>query len=279
MNRSSYRGTSFNLPSNKNLWTVCGELDSISELQECARRKFMMLYDEKKVSNPEITYSDFTKEQDAVTGVHLGEFKVQNYEDRLFSSYLIYPFSVFDTFLDEFVSDLKKLNIPLKVGKKASKTEKLTQILKQLRGRGIKPVIEPFKMDLFDYYRIRRNVVAHNLPSSKYKTAFTKVYTHRSDILSIYPNQANALDKSMSMSYDDFIVCTANLKNIADLLTVEVGKSLNWVKIGKSRPSWIDYKQLKTMHFDTEKKIGHIRTTVRSIYGISLTDKECKSFI
>ena len=279
MNRSSYRGTSFNLPSNKNLWTVCGELDSISELQECARRKFMMLYDEKKVSNPEITYSDFTKEQDAVTGVHLGEFKVQNYEDRLFSSYLIYPFSVFDTFLDEFVSDLKKLNITLKVGKKASKTEKLTQILKQLRGRGIKPVIEPFKMDLFDYYRIRRNVVAHNLPSSKYKTAFTKVYTHRSDILSIYPNQANALDKSMSMSYDDFIVCTANLKNISDLLTIAVGKSVNWEKVGKSRPSWMDYKQLKTMHFETEKKIGHIRTTVRSLYGVSLTDKECKAFI
>ena len=279
MNRLSYRGTSFNLPSNKNLWTVCGELDSISELQECARRKFMMLYDEKKVSNPGFSFSDFTKEQAAVIGVHLGEFKVQNYEDRLFSSYLIYPFSVFDTFLDDFVSDLKKLNITLKVGKKASKTEKLTQILKQLRGRGIKPVIEPFKMDLFDYYRIRRNVVAHNLPASKYKTAFTKVYTHRSDILSIYPNQANALDKSMSMSYDDFIVCTANLKNISDLLTTAVGKSVNWEKVGKSRPSWMDYKQLKTMHFETEKKIGHIRTTVRSLYGVSLTDKECKAFI
>lgn len=279
MNRLSYRGTSFNLPSNKNLWTVCGELDSISELQECARRKFMMLYDEKKVSNPGFSFSDFTKEQAAVTGVHLGEFKVQNYEDRLFSSYLIYPFSVFDTFLDDFVSDLKKLNITLKVGKKASKTEKLTQVLKQLRGRGIKPVIEPFKMDLFDYYRIRRNVVAHNLPASKYKTAFTKVYTHRSDILSIYPNQANALDKSMSMSYDDFIVCTANLKNISDLLTTAVGKSVNWEKVGKSRPSWMDYKQLKTMHFETEKKIGHIRTTVRSLYGVSLTDKECKAFI
>ena len=174
---------------------------------------------------------------------------------------------------------MKKLNITLKVGKKASKTEKLTQILKQLRGRGIKPVIEPFKMDLFDYYRIRRNVVAHNLPSSKYKTAFTKVYTHRSDILSIYPNLTNALDKSMSISYDDFIVCTANLKNISDLLTIAVGKSVNWEKVGKSRPSWMDYKQLKTMHFETEKKIGHIRTTVRSLYGVSLTDKECKAFI
>ena len=279
MNRLSYRGTSFNLPSNKNLWKVCGELDSISELQECARRKFMMLYDEKKVSNPEFTFPDFTKEQAAVTGVHLGEFKVQNYEDRLYSSYLIYPFSVFDTFLDDFVSDLKKLNITLTVREKASKPEKLSQILKQLRGRRIIPVIEPFKMELFDYYRTRRNVVAHNLPVSTYKTAFTKVYTHRSDILSIYPNQANALDKSMSMSYDDFIICTANLKNISDLLTIAVGKSVNWEKIGKSRPSWMDYKQLKTMHFETEKKIGHIRTTVRSLYGVSLTDKECKAFI
>lgn len=279
MNRSSYRGTSFNLPSNKKLWTVCGELDSISELQECARRKFMMLYDERKAGEPSITFPDFTKEQAGLTGVHLGEFKVQNYEDKLFSSYLIYPFSVFDTFLDDFVSDLKKLNIKLKVGKKASKPEKLAQILKQLRGRKIKPNIDQFKMDLFDYYRIRRNVVAHNLPALKYKSAFSKIYAQRSDILSIYPNQANALDKSMSMSYDDFIVCTANIKNIADLLTVEVGKSINWEKIGKSRLSWIDYKQLKGMHFDTEKKIGHVRTTVRSIYGVSLTDKECKAFI
>jgi len=279
MNRLSYRGTSFNLPSNKKLWTVCGELDSISELQECARRKFMMLYDERKASAPSITFPDFTSEQAAITGVHLGEFKVRNYEDKLFSSYLIYPFSVFDTFLDDFVSDLKKLNITLKVGKKTSKPEKLAQILKQLRGRKIKPSIDQFKMDLFDYYRIRRNVIAHNLPVSKYKSVFCKIYAHRSDILSVYPSQTNALDKSMSMSYDDFIICTAILKNIADLLTVEVGKSINWEKIGKSRPSWIDYKQLKTMHFDTEKKIRHIRTTVRSIYGISLTDKECTAFI
>lgn len=279
MNRKLYRGTSFNLPSNKKLWTVCGELDSISELQECARRKFMMIYDERKVTDPSISFPDFTSEQAAITGVHLGEFKVQNYEDKLFSSYLIYPFSVFDTFLDDFVSDLKKLNIKLKVGKKASKPEKLAQILKQLRGRKIKPNIDQFKIDLFDYYRIRRNVVAHNLPDIKYKSVFSKIYAHRSDILSIYPNQANALDKSMSMSYDDFIICTANLKNIADLLTVEVGKSINWEKIGKSRPSWIDYKQLKGMHFDTDKKIGHVRTTLRSIYGVSLTDKECKAFI
>ena len=279
MNRFSYRGTSFNLPSNKKLWTLCGELDSISELQECARRKFMMLYDERKVDTPSITFPDFTKEQSVITGVHLGEFKVQNYEDKLFSSYLIFPFSVFDTFLDDFVSDLKKLNITLKVRKIASKPEKLAQILKQLRGRKIKPNIDQFKMDLFDYYRIRRNVVAHNLPASKYKSAFSKIYVHRSDILSIYPNQANALDKSMNMSYDDFIVCTANLKNIADMLTVEVGKSINWEQIGKSRPSWIDYKQLKTIHFDTEKKIDLIRTTISSIYGVSLTDKECKAFI
>lgn len=279
MNRSSYRGTSFNIPSNKQLWTVCGELDSISELQECARRKFMKLYDEKKANDPSVTFADFTREQSAIAGVHLGEFKVQNYEDKLFSSYLIYPFSVFDTFLDGFVSDLKKLNITLKVGKKASKPEKLEQILKQLRRRKIRPNIDQFKLDLLDYYRIRRNVVAHNLPNSKYKSAFSKVYVHRANILSIYPNQANALDNSMSMSYDDFIVCTANLKNIADLLTVAVGQSVNWENIGRSHPSWIDYNQLKRMHFDTEKKIGHIRTTVRSLYGVSLTDKECKAFI
>ncbi len=32
MNRSSHRGTSFNLQSNKNLWTVCGELDELAGL-------------------------------------------------------------------------------------------------------------------------------------------------------------------------------------------------------------------------------------------------------
>ena len=128
MNRLGYRGTSFNLPSNKQLWAVCEELDSISELLECARRKFMMLYDERKASDPSITFPDFTSEQASITGVHLGKFKVQDYEGKLFSSYLIYPFSVFDTFLDDFVSDLKKLNITLKVGKEAGKPGKKAQI-------------------------------------------------------------------------------------------------------------------------------------------------------
>lgn len=141
------------------------------------------------------------------------------------------------------------------------------------------PNIDQFKFDLFDYYRIRRNVVAHNLSNSQYKSAFAKVLFHKSDILSNYPNQANALDVSMNMSYDDFIVCTANLKNIADLITVAVGKNINWEKVGKSHPSWMDYKQLNAIHFDIEKKIGHIRTTVKSLYGVTLTDKECKAFI
>lgn len=279
MNRLSYRGTSFNLPSNKSFWTVCGELDSISELQECARRRFIMLYNERKKKDPSISFSDFTREQSALTGVHSVNFLDLDYEDKLYSSYLIYPFSTFDTFLDNFVLDLRTLFISLKVGKRSSKPEKLAQILKQLKGRGIKPNIEQFKFDLFDYYRTRRNVIAHNLPPSKYKAAFDKVYAHKSDILSIYHNQANALDTSMNMSYDDFIVCTANLKNIADSLTVAVGNSINWEKVGASRPSWIDYKQLKSMHFKTkEKKINFVRNTVRTLYGVSLADKECEAF-
>ncbi len=261
------------------MWKICGELDSIIEFQECARRKFMMLYDEEKVTDPSITFSGFTREQSVLTGVNLGSFKEQDYEDKLFSSFLIFPFSVFDTFLDDFVSDLKMLNIKLKVNRKAGKKEKLTQILKQLKGRRIKPGIDQFKLDLFDYYRIRRNVVAHNLPASKYKAAYAKVLAHKTEVLAIYQSQRTVLDASMKMTYDDFIVCTANLKNIADLITVAVGKNVNWVKIGKSHPSWVDYNQLKGNPFDLDKKIRYIRALVGSKYGVSLSEKECKAFI
>ena len=64
-----------------------------------------------------------------------------------------------------------------------------------------------------------------------------------------------------------------------DLLIAVVGKSLNWGKIGRTRPAWIDYKQLKTMYLDAEKKVSHVRKTVQTLYGVKWTDSECMAFL
>ena len=141
-------------------------------------------------------------------------------------------------------------------------------------------MIEQYKLDLLDYTRLRRNAIAHDLPASTYFDAFNKVAKHKADFLKIYPNQKAILSSYDNFGFDDFILCTANLKNISDMLTVAIGRKLDWKKIGKSKPSYINYGKIKGYGpLENERKITHIQNTIQTIYGIKLSEKECKYFL
>ena len=227
----------------------------------------------------------FTNKIATGTKVNLGFFDFDNYENSLYASYIIYPYGAFDCFIQDIIKNLKDLLINIKIDKykgKGTKRKgtKLSQLLKQLKKRGIDVRIEQFKIDLFEYYRLRRNSVAHMLPETTYISSFNKSVKSRHLVSKTYPNQPNALTSYDKMTFDDFVVCTANLKNISDIITRTIEKNINWEKIGKSHPYWINYKKINAIcSFEKQKKIDFVRKVIEGRYGVELSDELCESFL
>lgn len=230
MERHAYRGTSFDIPANKKFRKQCGEYDSLIQFEECCHRALIERYNEEKGKDHSLSFKLFTPKIATGTKVNLGFFDFDNYENSLYASYIIYPYGAFDCFIQDIIKDLKDFKINIKIDKQKGKGTKLSQLLKQLKKRGIDVRIEQFKIDLFEYYRLRRNSVAHMLPETTYISSFNKSVKSRHLVSKTYPNQPNALTSYDKMTFDDFVVCTANLKNISDIITRTIEKNINWKK-------------------------------------------------
>lgn len=285
MKRHAYRGTSFDIPANKKFWKQCGEYDSLIQFEECCHRALLERYNEEKGKDHSLSFKLFTNKIAAGTKVNLGFFDFDNYENSLYASYIIYPYGAFDCFIQDIIKDLKDLLINIKIDKykgkgTKSKGTKLSQLIKQLKTKGIDVKIEQFKKNLFEYYRLRRNSVAHMLPETTYISSFNKSVKSRHLVNITYPNQPNALTSYDKMTFDDFVVCTANLKNISDIITRTIEKNINWEKIGKSHPCWINYKKINAIFsFEKQKKIDFVRKVIEGRYGVELSDELCESFL
>lgn len=123
---------------------------------------------------------------------------------------------------------------------------------------------------------MRRNAVAHGLDDSHFQSALVKAVSWKADIKSRYGNFGDLLDTGGHLTFYDFLLCTTNVKNIADLMTIAIETGINWRKVGKSHPKYIDYKQMNGMNRD--KKIEYIRKRVHAMYSITLTDVQCSYF-
>ena len=280
MKRHAYRGTSFDIPANKKFWKQCGEYDSLIQFEECCHRALLERYDEEKGKDHSLSFKLFTQKMAVGTKVNLGFFDFDNYENSLYASYIIYPYGAFDCFIQDVIKDLKDFKINIKIDKQKGKGTKLSQLLKQLKTRGIDVKIEQFKIDLFEYYRLRRNSVAHMLPETTYISSFNKSVKSRHLVSKTYPNQPNALTSYDKMTFDDFVVCTANLKNISDIITRTIEKNINWEKIGKSHRYWINYKNINAIcSFEKQKKMDFVRKVIEGRYGVELSDELCESFL
>lgn len=281
MKRNAYRGTSFNLPCNRKFWKKCGDFDSLIQFQECAYRALMDDLSKKQKANSALDLDNYMKFLAAQVHVNLGGFKLPDFQNYMYAAYLVYPYANFDCFLDELVGNLAQLGIKLKIRQAKSKkvSTKLIQVLKQLKNKGINVSIDSYKLEMFDFYRLRRNAVAHMLSGSMYISAFNKIQKSKKQVLKTYPHQPNALQSANQINFDDFIVCTANLKNIADIIVRAIESHINWKKIGKTHPKWIDYKVFNSFcPLERARRIGYIKSKVASLYGVQLTDEECKCF-
>ena len=136
-----------------------------------------------------------------------------------------------------------------------------------LSQNGISPSIEKFKKDLYDYYRLLRNDVAHCL-NQDYKKEYKAL--DKIAIAAFYPTLNEPKEKPL-LSFDDFILCTANIKNIADLLTVSLLPHIDWKQLVLSNKDKLIPQYVRFLHEGRTKRLHtYVSNCVKSLYGYTL---------
>lgn len=269
-NRSTYRKTTFDIPSNRNLWLTLGQYDALVEYQEVASRYYLGSFDAKKES-----FDTFLSRTSTATGVRLNSISLANFREKQYQGYLVFPNASFDDFIADFVDDVKLLIDPAFSLSKidGSKFDKLLDALSQI---GISPSIENFKKDLYDYYRLLRNDVAHCLNQD-----YTKEYKalDKKAIAAFYTTLNEPKEKSQ-LSFDDFILCTANIKNIADLLTVSLLPHIDWKQLVLDNKDKMIPKYVRFLHEGRKKRLqSYVSNCVRSLNGYTLDELTINNII
>ena len=210
----------------------------------------------------------FLSRTSIVTGVRLNNISLANFREKQIQGYLVFPNASFDDFVSGFVDDVRSLINPAFALSKidGSKFDRLLDALSQY---GISPSIEQFKKDLYDYYRLLRNDVAHCL-NQDYKKEYKAL--DKKAIAAFYTTLNEPKEKSQ-LSFDDFILCTANIKNIADLLTVSLLPHIDWEQLVLNNKDRLIPRYVKFLREGRTKRLHtYVLNCVRNLYGYTLDE-------
>ena len=269
--RSEYRKTTFNIPSNRNLWKSLGQYDALVEYQEVASRYYLGTFDVEKES-----FDAFLSRTSTATGVRLNSISLANFRKKQYQGYLVFPNASFDDFVVDFVDDVRFLIDDPTFALSKSNGSKFDRLWDALLQKEISPSIEKFKKDLYDYYRLLRNDVAHCL-NKDYKEEYKAL--DKKAIAAFYTTLNEPKEKSQ-LSFDDFILCTANIKNIADLFTVSLFPHINWEQlVFRNKDELIP----KYVRYLGENRIDRLRTyilnRIKTRYGYTLNKSTINKII
>lgn len=263
MDRTLVRHSTFNLPSMRRLWQVLGEYDALVEYIELTTRMFKTSFE----SQHELTFPEFLSSEAMKENICLNDLTLDNYETFKYKYYLILPNSSFDRFLDDFMIDFHTLfnkNIPLSRHK-----TKLHSIVDYLVGDSFSFSLEDFSISLYDYYRLIRNSLAHD--SLKKEPVIMEIFSslNIADVHSRYPRLSAPHDMD-NLTFDDFILCTANIKSIADKLTKSLENKIDWGKFSRRNSNL--FPKLKKFRSNRTRQVSYIKNVISDIYGIRLSD-------
>ncbi|MBV3402790.1 hypothetical protein KSW85_13515 [Prevotella copri] len=263
MDRTIVRHSTFNLPSMRRLWQVLGEYDALVEYIELTTRMFKTSFE----SQHELTFPEFLSSEAMKENICLNDLTLDNYETFKYKYYLILPNSSFDRFLDDFMIDFHTLfdkNIPLSRHK-----TKLHSIVDYLVGDSFSILLEDFSISLYDYYRLIRNSLAHD--SLKKEPEIVEIFSslNIAEVHSRYPRLSAPHDMD-NLTFDDFILCTANIKSIADKLTKSLENKIDWGKFSRRNSNL--FPKLKKFRSNRTRQVSYIKNVISDIYGIRLSD-------
>ena len=254
----------------KQLWKHMGGYDALVEYNECAVRQFINKWEQAKAKDT--GYKEFIVKESQEVGINLGNIEIDQYRQDIYRWYLIHPYGCIDAFVPQFKEDLKAFCFDINLDyKDLSEIDKLIQGLKD---SGVTVTVEDFKLNLEKYYRKCRNLLAHKLDEKDIKKAGT-LYNNldKEKIFAFYPSLTGALQCCNVFSFDDYTLCTANLKNITDTLTTDVLKHVDWGEfdIQKHIPS---IKKLQKYGKNYERIKAGINRAIKMIYGVELSDED-----
>lgn len=82
------------------------------------------------------------------------------------------------------------------------------------------------------------------------------------------------------MSFDDFILCTANIKNIADLLTISLLPNINWEQLVLNNREQLIPKYERFVHGGRTKRLQtYVLNCIRTLYGYTLDELTINNII
>lgn len=265
MDRTIVGHSTFNLSSMRRLWQVLGEYDALVEYIELTTRMFKTSFE----SQHELTFSEFLSSEAKKENICLNDLTLDNYETFKYKYYLILPNSSFDRFLDDFMIDFHTLldkKIPLSRHK-----SKLQSILDYLDRESFAISLEGFSTPPppYDYYRLIRNSLAHD--SLKKEPEIAEIFStlNITSVHSRYPRLSAPHDMN-NLKFDDFILCTANIKSIADKLTKSLGDKIDWGKFSRRNSNL--FPKLKKFRSNKTRQVSYIKNVISDIYGIRLSD-------
>lgn len=263
MGRTLVRHSTFNLQCMRRLWQVLGEYDALVEYIELTTRMFKTSFELQH----ELTFPDFLSSEAMKENICLNNLTLENYESFKYKYYLILPNSSFDRFLDDFMIDFHIL-FDKTISLSRHKT-KLQSILDFLAVDSFVISLEDFSTSLYDYYRLIRNSLAHdNLKKeSEIAAAFSSI--NIASVHSRYPRLSAPHDLN-NLTFDDFILCTANIKSIADKLTLSLESQIDWIDFSKREIKM--FPKLKRFRGNATRQIFYIRNIICEKYGIRLSD-------
>ena len=260
----------FTLPCFRTLVKSLGEFDSLVEYQELASRMLLASFDPSKES-----FSDYLKRQSKNHGINLNDITPQDYKISQIQGYLVFPCACFDAFLTGYDDEVKLLiNSEYTLnGLKGSHLKKATDALKNI---SVTLNINPDELDLYDYYRELRNDLAHNLDNE-----YTKRYDaiNKTAIQSIYPKLQAPNEKS-SLCFDDFILCTANIKSVALQMTSSLLPYVDWaVRAAQNRDVWFPNYGRYSEKRDKERRKKCVYNSLLTRYGLRLSDYDLETIV
>lgn len=84
-----------------------------------------------------------------------------------------------------------------------------------------------------------------------------------------YPRLSAPHDMN-NLTFDDFILCTANIKSIADKLTKSLENKIDWGKFSRRNSNL--FPKLKKYRSNRTRQVSYIKNVISDIYGIRLSD-------
>lgn len=253
----------------RRLWKELGGYDALVEYNECALRQFVQKWEQFKRSGNE--YSEFIKEQASEVNIKLGYIDIEQYQQEIYRWYLIHPYGCVEKFVKEFKDDLKPFMIDINLD--FEDRTPLERLICGLKDAGVVVTIENFKLELDKYYHRLRNILAHRLDKheeEKLVRVFNKI--PKDKVVEFYPTLTKALSDPLILTFDDYVLCTANLKNITDTLTTDSYLKIDW---NKYSVEGLTHKRKDINRFQNNDKrlSSYIRQSISSHYGLIVDDR------